>query len=82
MPVGPVTLWPVKTRKSASTACTSTGSCGAACEASTTTTAPTSWARRAISATGLTVPSMLDTQTSETTLVFAVISSSMFDRSR
>ena len=35
MPVGPVTLCPVNARKSASTACTSTGSCGAACEAST-----------------------------------------------
>ena len=81
MPVGPVTLWPVKTTKSAPTACTSTGSCGAACEASSTTSAPTSWARRAISATGLIVPSMLETQVSETTLVSGVISSSMFDRS-
>ena len=81
MPVGPVTLWPVKTTKSAPTACTSTGSCGAACEASTTTTAPTSWARRAISATGLIVPSMFETQVSATTLVAGVISSSMFDRS-
>ena len=81
MPVGPVTLWPVKTRKSAPAACTSTGICGTACAASTSTTAPTSWARRAISATGLTVPSMFETQVSETTLVRSVISSSMFDRS-
>ena len=58
------------------------GSCGAACEASTTTIAPTSWALRAISATGLIVPSMLETQVSVTTLVRSVISSSMLDRSR
>ncbi len=36
MPVGPTVLWPVKTRKSAPEAATSTGSCGAACEASMT----------------------------------------------
>ena len=81
MPVGPTTLWPVKATKSAPAATTSTGICGTACAASTTTSAPTSCARRAISATGLTVPSMLDTQVSETTLVRSLISSSMFDRS-
>ena len=81
MPVGPTTLWPVKASRSAPLATTSTGSCGAAWDASTTTIAPTSCARRAISATGLIVPSMFDTQVSETTLVRSVIRSSMFDRS-
>ncbi len=81
MPVGPTHLWPVKASRSAPEATTSTGSCGTAWEASTTTSAPTSWARAAISATGLMVPSMLDTQVSETTLVRSVIRSSMFDRS-
>ena len=46
MPVGPHILWPVNATKSAPRACTSSGMCGAACEASTTTRAPTSWARR------------------------------------
>jgi len=34
-----------------------------------------------ISSTGLTVPSMFETQTTETTLVRSLISSSMFDKS-
>src|SRR4051794_6687520 len=41
--------------------------------------APTSWALRAICATGLIVPSMFETQVSETTLVRSLISSSMFE---
>ena len=81
MPVGPTTLWPVKARKSAPLATTSTGICGTAWEASTTTTAPTACAFSAISRTGLIVPSMFETQVSETTLVRSVMSSSMFDRS-
>ena len=35
MPVGPHILWPVKATRSAPSACTSTGMCGADCEAST-----------------------------------------------
>ena len=62
-------------------ATTSTGICGTDCEASTTTIAPTACAFAAISATGLMVPSMLETAVSETTLVRSLISSSMFDRS-
>ncbi len=63
MPVGPHILWPVKATKSAWRACTSSGMCGAAWEASMQTRAPTSWARRMIVSTGLTVPRMLDTST-------------------
>ena len=50
MPVGPTILWPVKATRSAPRAAMSTGSCGTACEASTTTVAPTAWPRAAISA--------------------------------
>ena len=71
----------MKARKSAPLAATSTGSCGTAWEASSTTTAPTACARAAISATGLTVPSMLETQVSETTLVRSLTSSSRSVRS-
>ena len=73
MPVGPHILWPVNATKSAPRACTSSGMCGAACEASTTTSAPTSWARRTSSSGGLTVPRMLDTSTNDTTLVRSVM---------
>ncbi len=55
--------------------------CGAAWEASTHTSAPTSWARRTIASTGLTVPRMLETSTKETIFVFSVMISSMLDRS-
>src|SRR6266571_1124649 len=59
IPVGPSILWPLKARKSASRLWTSIGMCGAAWAASTTQIAPTSWARFAISLTGLIVPSTL-----------------------
>ncbi len=78
MPVGPTILWPVKATKSAPSAATSTGSCGTACEASTTTSAPTEWAFAMIASSGLIVPSMLETQVTETTAVCSVISWSMF----
>ena len=84
MPVGPTTLWPVKARKSAPAAASTSSRPAAA--------APPARRRRRrrrrprarggrSSATGLIVPSMFDTQVSETTLVRSVISSSMFDRS-
>jgi len=41
IPIGPISLWPEKARKSASSACTSTGICGTLWAPSTTTTAPT-----------------------------------------
>ncbi len=81
MPVGPHILWPVKATKSAPSACTSSGMCGAAWEASISTSAPTSWARRTIASTGLTVPMMLETSVKETIFVFSVMTSSMLDRS-
>lgn len=74
MPVGPHILCPVKATKSAWSAWTSSTMCGAACEASTTTSAPTSWARRTMASMGLKVPMMLETSVSETTLVRSVIS--------
>ena len=64
MPVGPHILWE-KARKSASRACTSTLRCGTDC-ASTSVTAPTSCARRMISAAGLIVPRTLDMCVNET----------------
>ena len=82
MPVGPTILCPVNATKSAPSAATSTGSCGTAWEASTTTSAPTSWARAMIVSSGLTVPSMFDTQVSDTTAVRSVMSSSSWSRSR
>jgi hypothetical protein len=60
---------------------TSTGNCGTACDASTTTVAPTACALVAISVIGLIVPSAFDTQVRATTLVFSVSSSSMLLRS-
>ncbi len=41
MPVGPTILCPVKATRSAPSVDTSNGSCGTACEASSTTVAPT-----------------------------------------
>lgn len=81
MPVGPHILWPVKATKSAWRAWTSSTMCGAACEASMTTSAPTSWARRMIVSTGLMVPRRLETRVKETTLVRSVMTSSMLERS-
>ncbi len=46
------------------------------------TSAPTSWARRMIVSTGLNVPSRFETRVKETILVFSVMTSSMFERSR
>ena len=69
MPVGPTILCPVKATRSAPRLATSTGSWGTACEASSTSVAPTACAIVAISRTGLTVPSTLDTYATETILV-------------
>ncbi len=76
MPVGPIILWPEKARKSASSAFTSTGMWGTDCAASTTHSAPTSWARFAISSTGLMVPRTLEVWTTVTSFVRRVMSSS------
>lgn len=81
MPVGPTALCPVNASRSAPSVDTSTGNCGTACEASTTTTAPTACALAAMSVIGLIVPSAFDTQVSETTLVCSLMSSSMLLRS-
>ena len=60
IPVGPSILCPVNAMKSASSAATSTGRCGTDCEQSSSTLAPTSWARAMIADVGLIVPRMLD----------------------
>ena len=59
MPVGPHILWPVKPRKSAPSACTSVGRWGTYWAASTSTSAPASWAASARRRIGLSVPSTL-----------------------
>ena len=82
MPVGPTILWPVNATRSAPSDTTSTGSCGTACDASSTTVAPTAWPRAAISATGLTVPSTFDTYATEMILVRSLISPSAAAASR
>ena len=82
MPVGPSILWPVNTTMSAPSAVRSTGICGTACAASTTTIAPTACARSMIAASGLTEPSMFEIHVTVTIRVRALISSSRFDRSR
>ena len=61
MPVGPHSLWAVKPTKSAPRACTSTGMCGAAWAASTTTIAPWACAHSTSRGTGTIVPSELFT---------------------
>ena len=76
MPVGPSILWPEKTRKSAPVAVTSTGMCGTDWQASSTTSAPTSWARVVTASSGLTVPRTLDWWVSATTFVRSLSSSS------
>ena len=82
MPVGPSILWPVKASRSTPRADTSVGSCGTPWEPSATMTAPTAWACSAIRAIGLTVPSTLETQASETTLVRSLMSPSRSAASR
>ena len=72
MPVGPSILWPLKARKSAPSSRTSVGKCGTLWAASTSTTAPAAWARRAISATGLIVPSTFETEATATIFVRSV----------
>ena len=74
MPVGPSILWPLKARKSAPSAATSVGRCGTLWAASTSTSAPAAWARRAISAIGLTVPSTFETDATATIFVRSVSS--------
>ncbi|MCY1307934.1 hypothetical protein D9M69_225550 [compost metagenome] len=69
MPVGPKILCPENTRKSASSACTLVRRCGTDCAPSTSTRAPTPWARAMISATGVMVPRALETWVTDTSLV-------------
>ena len=61
MPVGPNTLWPENARKSQSSARTSSGSCGADWQASSTTTVPLARARATSGAGSVMVPSTFDT---------------------
>ena len=83
MPVGPTTLWPVKARKSAPDGLHVDRQLRRGLRGVDDRRRRRPRGRgAAISATGLIVPSMLETQVSETTLVRSVISSSMFDRSR
>ena len=72
MPSGPNILCPEKARKSTPRSSTSTGRCGTDWQASSTTRAPTAWARSVSSATGLTVPSTLETWVNANTLVRSV----------
>jgi hypothetical protein len=69
MPVGPKILWPENTKKSASSACTSTGMCETDCAPSTSVRAPARCAIATISRTGTTCPSALDTCVTATIFV-------------
>ena len=69
MPVGPKTLWPENTKKSAPMSCTSTRMCEMDCAPSTSALAPARCARATISLTGTTVPSAFDTCVTATILV-------------
>ena len=60
MPDGPHILWAEKATKSAPMACTSVGTWGTYWQASTTATAPWSWAASVSSRTGVMVPSTFD----------------------
>ena len=80
MPVGPSILWPLKARKSAPSSRTFVGRCGTLWAASTSTTAPAAWARRAISAIGLIVPSTFETEATATIFVRSVSSVSSASR--
>ena len=73
MPVGPSILWLVNAMKSTPSACTSTGQCGTLCDASTSTSAPAWWAARAISSTGLIVPSTFEMWTNADELDASVL---------
>ena len=66
IPDGPSILWPLMARKSQSSALMSMGMCGAACAASTSSSAPASWTSPAISPMGLMVPSALLTMATAT----------------
>ena len=66
MPVGPNTLWPEKTKKSASSACTSTGMCETDCAPSTSTRRAMPVRHRDHLATGVMVPSAFETCVTET----------------
>ena len=68
MPVGPSILWPVNATKSAPSFATLTGQCGTLCDASTSTFEPASWAARAMSSTGLIVPSTFEMCTTPVSL--------------
>src|SRR5439155_801709 len=76
LPVGPSILCPLNARKSTSRSCTSIDMWGAAWAASTTQTAPTSWALFAISFTGLIVPRTFEQRATVTIFVRFVRSSS------
>ena len=82
MPVTPAILWPENARKSHPIARTSTGMCPIDCAASTTVTAPTLRARAQSSATGLIVPSVLETCVKANTLTSGVRRRSSDERSR
>ncbi len=60
MPVGPHILWPVKPKKSTSSACTSVGTWGTSWAPSTSTRAPAAWAASVMRRTGVSVPSTFD----------------------
>ena len=59
MPLGPYSLWPERLSMSTPSSATSMGSEPTACTASVWNAAPFSWAIRASSATGCTVPTTL-----------------------
>ena len=69
IPVGPHILCPVNASRSTPSAVTSVGRCGTDCDASSSTSAPTSRARATIRSVGLIVPRMLDMWTNETIFV-------------
>mmetsp|Transcript_18993 Transcript_18993/g.61928 ORF Transcript_18993/g.61928 Transcript_18993/m.61928 type:complete len:234 (+) Transcript_18993:447-1148(+) len=69
MPVGPHILCPEATMTSAPSVCTSTGMCGTLWHASSMRSAPCSCASSATSGTGSTLPSVLLTCASDTSLV-------------
>ncbi len=67
MPVGANTLWPEKTKKSQSSACTSTGMCETACAPSTSTQRAVAMRHLDhLACAGVTVPSALETWVNET----------------
>ncbi len=72
MPVGAKSLWPERTKKSASRSCTSTFMCETDCAPSTSTRAPTRCAISTIVFAGVTVPSAFETCVKATILVLRI----------